>query len=124
MQYPIEETRRADEQLDALGITLRPCPPWCLGEHFGPQPILFADDGYLHNGPITRITDSSATLGDDGDDIELELGLASWAPALAAAPGPTLISMSNGDNPLYFTPERARQLAEHLTRLADQAETP
>jgi hypothetical protein len=124
MQYPIEETRSADEQLDALGITLGPCPPWCLGEHFGPQPILFADDGYFHNGPITRLTDSSATLGDDGEDIELELGMASWAATLAAAPGPTLISMNNVDNPLYFTPERARQLADHLTRLADQAETP
>lgn len=124
MQYPIEETRSADEQIDALGITLRPCPPWCLSEHFGARPILFADDGYFHHGPVTRLTDSSAALGDDGDDIELELGLASRVPTLAAAPGPTLISMNTVDDPLYFTPERARQLAEHLTRLADQAETP
>lgn len=122
-QDPINSPGTVDDQLNALGITLQPCPPWCVGDHFGPQPILFAADGFFHDGPTTDAADSSSMLGDGGQDIELELGLASWVPTLAAEPGPTHIRLSGSGESLYFTPERARELAAELTRLADQAET-
>jgi hypothetical protein len=123
-QYPIESPASADEQLHELGITLQPCPTWCAGDHFGPQPtILYAEDGFFHDSPAITISDDSASLGDGGHDVELRLGLASWVPTLPAAPGPARVCLCDGgDFVYYFTPDRARQLTAELPRLADQAD--
>lgn len=122
-QDPDKSPDAVDDQLSAMGIALQPCPTWCVGDHFGPQPRLFAEDGFFHDGPTMTITDSSATLGDGGQDVQLEFGLSSWVPTLAAEPGPTRVCLSGSSERLYFTPERARELAAELNRLADQAET-
>ncbi|RKS78657.1 hypothetical protein BZB76_0077 [Actinomadura pelletieri DSM 43383] len=112
-----------EEQLTALGITPKPCPPWCTGDHFGPDPVLFAEDGFHHNGPTTVVTDSASTLYEDPADSELKLELTSWTPALATTPGPTHLRLSDGgDSVFYFTPDGARRLAAELTQLADQAD--
>ncbi|WP_329243070.1 hypothetical protein OG417_45260 [Actinoallomurus sp. NBC_01490] len=123
-QYPIEPPGTVDDQLKALGITLQPCPSWCTRNHFGAEPTpLYVDDGFFHYGPTTTISDNAAGLSDDGQDADLQLELTSWVPTLAAAPGPTHVCLSDGgDSVYYFTPDRARQLAAELTRLADQAE--
>jgi hypothetical protein len=123
-QYSFKEPGTVYDQLKALGITLQPCPPWCADDHFGPHPMaLHAQDGFFHNGPETTITDDSAGLGDGSHDAELRLGLASWVPTLAAAPGPAHVCVSDGgDGVYYFAPETARELASELNRLADQAD--
>jgi hypothetical protein len=124
-QYPIESPGPMDEQLQALGITLQPCPSWCAGDHFGPRPtILYAEDGFFHDGLALTITDDSTSLGDGGHDVGLTLGLASWVPTLASAPGPGHVRLCDGgDFVYYFTPETARQLAAKLTHLANQVDS-
>jgi hypothetical protein len=121
---PLEPTGTAAEQLAALGITLQPCPSWCTGDHFGPDPVLFAEDGFHHNGPTGTVADNASTLYQGAADTELNLELTCWVPDLAAVCGPTHIRLyDGGDGVYYLTPDRARQLAADLTRLADQAET-
>jgi uncharacterized protein DUF6907 len=125
IEYPIEEPGTVEEQLGALGITIQSCPPWCAGDdgdHFGPQSILYAEDGFFHYGPAITVTDDSASLGDGRDDIELTLGLACWVPTLAAPPGPARICLSDGHDGVYYVaPTTARWLAAELNRIADQA---
>jgi hypothetical protein len=122
-QDPDKSPGAVDGQLSAMGIALQPCPTWCVGDHFGMQPRLFAEDCFFHDGPSMSNTDSSSTLGDGGPFVELEFGLSSWVPTLAAEPGPTRVRLSGSSERLYFSPERARELAVELNRLADQAET-
>lgn len=124
-QYPFEQPGTVDEQLEALSITLQPCPSWCDGDHFGPPPIaLSAEDGFFHHGPVTVITDDSASLDDSCKEEKLRLGLLSWVPTLTATASRTYVCLGNGgDCDYHFTPESARRLAAELTRLANQAGT-
>lgn len=102
----------------ASGMTPRPCPPWCTGEHSLP---VYPDEGFHHYAPEIAMT--AAHSPDTDEPVPVCVLLKSWVPLLTAEPGPPMIEVSvdHGGGP-ELTPAQARRLAGILTHLSDEVE--
>ena len=90
-------------------VALRPCPAWCtLSEHFGPEPMIDADDGFHHHGPEITVP-TSDRLFTDGPESVVKVSLKAWTKPLDAEPEPGRVDLQleNADSCVDLTPSEA-----------------
>ena len=105
-------------------VALRPCPAWCtLSEHFGPQPVIDADDGFHHHGPEITVP-TSDRLFTDGPESVVKVSLKAWTKPLDAEPESARVDLQleNADSCVNLTPSEARAVAAVLLETAETAE--
>jgi hypothetical protein len=116
------------ELADGSTVDLKPCPPWCLGDHGFPQgaPVPVTMDGFHHAGPDTSVAVAWRAWLTDGPPDRVTARLASFTMPLDADPGPARIDLhlqsSTDEASTELTPAEARALAACLLMLADTAQ--
>jgi hypothetical protein len=105
----------------ADGTAIQPCPQWCTGDDELPS---FPEDGFWHYGAPAQIIVQHGR-GETSAPEPLMVQLKAWVSSMTAEPQPPLIGLSlNLEEGPNLTPCEARQLAQTLLQLADQAESP
>jgi hypothetical protein len=112
---------------DGDPVRLRPCPPWCIQtRHFTDDDVIYAEDGFHHDGPEIAVPTSFRMLT-DGPESVVKVILKAWASRLDAVPGPGFVELQlatteyNTDAYVELTPAQARTVASALLQLADTA---
>lgn len=109
---------------DGHAVQLRPCPAWCtLSEHFDPDTVIDADDGFHHYGSEITVP-TSDRLFVDGPESVVKVSLKAWTkpPDAAPEPGRVDLQLENADSCVDLTPGEARAVAAALLEMADTAE--
>lgn len=116
--------------LDGDAVTLRPCPPWCtLREHFAPDDLVHADDGFHHYGPEIAIPTLYRMFAND-PELVVKVILRAWTSRLDGEPDPACIELqlatteTNTDMYVELTPDTARAVSSALLKIASIAEQP
>lgn len=113
---------------DGQTIELRPCPPWCTGEHpaFDDPESIHISDGFHHYSEPVRIQTSNIVDLFKGQPVVVEMYLKSWVQPLNADPGPTQIGLDTDapEGATDLTPAEARRIADVLIEFSDQITGP
>ena len=110
---------------DGDSVWLHPCPPWCtLSQHFADDEMVYAEDGFHHEGPQIAIPTAYRMLAESPESV-VKVILRAWIDHLDAEPGPGHIELQlattehNTDMYVELTPDQARAVSAALLKLAD-----
>jgi len=103
---------------DGRTFTPRPCPPWCVGDHFTPDVPIDPGDGFHHSSDTIRIETGNVA---ESSPAVISVWLSSWVRSLEAEPEPPLIAMTiEAIGAADLKPAEARRVAETLVELVNK----